>query len=221
VSVLISDKDKEYLKEEFKKSLKGEVTLAVFTQEMECQFCKENRELAEDIAETSDKIKVMVYDFVKDTEKVKELVIDKVPAIAVLGNKDYGIRFYGIPHGYELKPLIEDIINVSRGATNLSEETKEKLRKVNKPVHIQVFVTLTCPYCSIATSLAHKFAFENDYIKSDIVEISEFPHLAQKYSVMGVPKIVINETIEFLGVLPEDHFVEHVLLAMKQSPIYV
>jgi glutaredoxin-like protein len=129
--------------------------------------------------------------------------------------------FMGLPYGYEFKPLIEDIINVSKGETNLSEETKEKLRKVNRPIHIQVFVSLTCPYCPIATSLAHKFAFENDYIKSDMVEISEFPHLAQKYSVMGVPKIVINETIEFLGVLPEDHFVEHVLLAMKQSPIYV
>lgn len=218
---MISDKDKEYLKGEFKKSLKEEVTLAVFTQEIECQFCKENRELAEDIAETSDKVKVKVYDFLKDAEKVRELGIDKVPAIAVLGEKDYGIRFYGIPYGYELKSLVEDIINVSRGATNLSEETKEKLRKVNKPVHIQVFVSLTCPYCPIATSLAHKFAFENDYIKSDMVEIGEFPHLAQKYSIMGVPKIVINETVEFVGVLPEDHFVEHVLLAMKQSPIYV
>ena len=218
---MISDKDKEYLKEEFKKNLKGGVTLAVFTQEIECQFCRENRELAEGIAETSDKIKVKLYDFVKDTEKVKELGIDKVPAIAVLGKKDYGIRFYGVPYAYELKSLIEDIINVSREATNLSEETKEKLRKVNKPIHIQVFVTLTCPYCPIATGLAHKFAFESDYIKSDMVEISEFPQLAQKYSIVGVPKIVINETIEFVGVLPEDQFVEHVLLAMKQSPIYV
>jgi hypothetical protein len=95
VHVLISDKDKEYLREEFRKSLRGEVTLAVFTQETECQFCRENRELAEEIAETSDKIKVEVYDFVKDAEKARKMGIDKVPALAVLGEKDYGIRFYG------------------------------------------------------------------------------------------------------------------------------
>jgi glutaredoxin-like protein len=130
-----------------------------------------------------------------------------------VSEKDYGIRFYGIPYGYELQTLLEGVINVSKGRTDVSEETKKKLGEIKTPVHIQVFVTLTCPYCSIAASIAYKFAMENDLIKADVIEASEFPHLALKYGVMGVPKTVINEKTEFVGVLPEDLFLEHVLLA--------
>jgi glutaredoxin-like protein len=138
-----------------------------------------------------------------------------VPAIAVLGKKDYGIRFYGLAYGYEFRPFTESIINISRGATNLSEETKKKLASIEKPVHIQVFVSLTCPHCPLVTSLAHQFALESDFIRADVVDIAEFPHLAQKYSVMGVPKTVINEKTEFVGAVPEDLFVQQVILAQS------
>lgn len=218
---MIPEKYKQHIKEELEKNLQGSVRLVVFTQKVECQFCKQTRELAEEVATLSDKIKIEVYDFAKDDEKAKEYRIDKVPAIAVVGNKDYGIRIYGIPHGYEFSAFIEAIVNVSKGATNLSEETKRKLKSIDKPVHIQVFVTLTCPYCPLVTSLAHKFAIENDLIRADMIEAAEFPHLAQKYSVMGVPKIVINEQIEFVGVLPEENFLQQVLLVQRPSGMYV
>jgi glutaredoxin-like protein len=162
-----------------------------------------------------------VYDFVKDEAKVKEYSVDKVPAIAVVGSKDYGIRYYGIPYGYEFSGFIETILNVSKGATNLSEDTKGKLRTLDKPAHIQVFVTLTCPYCSIAGGLAHKFAVESSMVRSDVVDVGEFPHLAQKYSIMGVPKIVINERTELVGAVPEAQFVAHVLQATKPPSIYM
>jgi glutaredoxin-like protein len=212
---LISEEHKQRLKEEFEKNLKGDVRIVVFTQEAECPFCKEARELAEEVGALSDKIKVEVYDFVKDSEKAKEYQIDKVPAIAVLGKKDYGIRFYGLAYGYEFRSFTESIINVSRGATNLSEETKKKLASIEKPVRIQVFVSLTCPHCPFVTSLAHQFAIESDLIRADVVDIAEFPHLAQKYSIMGVPKTVINEKTEFVGAVPEDLFVQQVIFAQS------
>jgi len=218
---MIPEEHKQHVKEELDKNLHDSVRLIVFTQETECQFCKQTRELAEEVATLSDRIKAEVYDFVKDNEKAKEHRIDKVPAIAIVGNKDYGIRIYGIPYGYEFNPFIEAIINVSKGATDLSEETKQKLKTLEKPVHIQVFVTLTCPYCAIVSGLAHKFAIENDLIRADIIEVGEFPHIAQKYSIMGVPKVVINEQIEFLGVLPEENFVQQILLAQRPSNMYI
>jgi len=218
---LIPEEHKQHLKEEFEKNLKNEVRILVFTQEIECPFCKEARELAEEVGALSNKIKVEAYDFVKDSEKAKEHQIDKVPAIAVLGKKDYGIRFYGLPYGYEFRPFTESIINISRGTTNLSEETKKKLASIEKPVHIQVFVSLTCPHCPLVTSLAHQFAMESDLVRADIVDASEFPHLAQKYSVMGVPKTVINEKMEFVGAVPEEIFVQQVVLAQKPPNMYV
>jgi len=218
---LIPEEQKQRLKEEFERSLKDDVRIVIFTQEVECPFCKQARELVEEVASISNKIKVEVYDFVKDSGKAKEYQVDKVPAIVVLGKKDYGIRFYGLPYGYEFKPFTESIINVSKGTTNLSEETKKKLASIENPVHIQVLVSLTCPHCPIVTSLAHQFAMESDLVKADIIDVGEFPHLGHKYSVMGVPKTVINEKTEFVGAISEELFVQQVILAQRPTSMYV
>lgn len=208
------------MKKEFEAKLKDEVRLVMFTQETECTHCKESRELVQEIAEFSNKIKAKIHDFVKDNEKAKEYKIDKVPAIAIIGKKDFGIRYYGVPLGYEFKAFTENIINISNGAINLTEETKSKLESISKPVHIQVFVTLTCPYCRTAASLAYKFALENDLVRADVIDVSEFPHLGQKYSVMGVPKTVINEQTEIVGAVPEAQFVALVLKAQKPPSVH-
>jgi glutaredoxin-like protein len=210
---LIPEEHKEHLRNELNEKLEKSVRIIMFTQEIECQFCAQTRQLISELAVLNDKIKTEIYDFVADAEKVKEYSVDKVPAIVIIGEKDYGVKFYGLPFGYELQTLLESVINVSRGKTDISEETKNRLKEIKTPVHIQVFVTLTCPYCAIAASIAHKFAIESDLIKADVIDASEFPHLGIKYSIMGVPKTVINERIEFIGVLPEDLFLEHILLA--------
>ena len=63
-------------------------------------------------------------------------------------------------------------------------------------------VTLTCPYCPNMVHVAQQFAFVNSNIRADMVEASEFPQLAQKYKVTGVPKTIVNETYSFEGALP-------------------
>ena len=210
---LIPDERKEHLKSELNKNMEKPVKIIMFTQELECKFCAETRQLIQELATLNEKIQIEIYDFVADSEKAKEYGVDKVPAIAIISEKDYGVRFYGLPYGYEFTTLIEAVGNVSRGKTDISDKTREMLREVKTPVHIQVFITLTCPHCPIVASIAHKFAIENDLIKADVIEASEFPHLSLKYGIMGVPKTVINEKIDFIGALPEDLFLEHVLLA--------
>ncbi len=211
MSLLPEDK-KELLRNDFNKELVDPVKLVMFTQEVECQYCSQTRKLAEEMGTISDKVTTEVYDFMADAAKVKEYGIERVPAIAVVGKKDYGVRIYGIPYGYELQTLIEAIINVSKGKTDLSERTKTVLKDVKTPVNIKVFVTLTCPHCPAAAAIAHKLAIECDLVKADVIESGEFPDLAQKYNVIGVPKIVINEKVEFMGAFSEDLFAEHVLL---------
>jgi glutaredoxin-like protein len=187
----------------------------VFTQETECTFCKETRELIQEISELADKIEVTVYDLVKDKDQAALYKIDKVPALVILGEKDYGIRYYGLPFGYEFQTLFEDLVAVSNRNSGLSETTKALLKTVDKHVHIQVLVTLTCPYCPIIASIAHKFAMENDLITADVIDVNEFLQIGIKYNVMGVPKTVINEKVEFLSVVPEEVFVGHVLEALR------
>ena len=182
---LLPDDKKEQLKTEFQQQLVDPVKLIMFTQEMECRFCSDTRILTNEIAELSNMISAETYDFVKDSDKAKDLGIDKIPAIAVLGKKDYGVRIFGIPYGYELQTLVDAIINVSKGKTDLTDKTKEILKDIQSPVHIQVFVTLTCPHCPVAASIAHKLAVESDMVRADVIDGTEFPALSQKYGVMG------------------------------------
>lgn len=209
------------LKTDLSQKLVTPVTLAVFTQELECDYCREARELAQDLASLTDKIKVEVYDQVKDKQKASELGVDKVPAIVIVGAKGGKITFYGIPAGYEFSTLLKDLVQVSRGETELSPETRKALSALKRPVHIQVFATPTCPYCPGAVSLAHQFAMENPNIRADMIEINEFPQLAIKYNVMGVPKTVINETVEMLGFQPEEQLLHLIATATRPpSPTY-
>lgn len=97
---------------------------------------------------------------------------------------------------------------------NLSQKTKDALKAIDKDIHIQVFVTPTCPYCPLAVRLGHQFALESSHIKADKVESSEFPHLTQKYNVFGVPKTVINDAFSVEGAVPEEIFLENVLKAL-------
>jgi glutaredoxin-like protein len=213
---LIPDDKKEVLRNDLKERMVDPVKIVMFTQEVECRFCSDTRQLVQEIATLNDKINVEVYDFMVDAAKAQELKIEKIPALAIIGKKDYGVRIYGIPYGYELQTLIAAIVGVSTGKTDLSDKTKAILADVKAPVHIQVFVTLTCPHCPVAASIAHKLAIESEMITADVIDSSEFATLAQKYSVIGVPKIVINEKVDFVGAFSEDLFAEHVVLGTFQ-----
>ena len=203
---LLKEEDRQHLIEEFE-ALKNPVKLLMFTQELECEYCRETRMIAEEVAELSDSISLEVYNFVTDEEVAEQYGIDKIPAIAVLRDDDkpvdYGIRYYGIPSGYEFSSIIEDVMMVSQGESGLSEATKTQVAELTEPLHLQVFVTPTCPYCPRAVRLAHQLAMESDLIRADMVEAVEFPHLSVKYQVQGVPRTVINETVHVEGAVPE------------------
>ncbi len=125
--------------------MKSPVKLVVFTQENECMYCKETRTLIEELADTSPKLSVDVYDFVEHKDIAQQYKIDKIPATVVMGGEDYGIRFFGIPGGYEFASLLQDIKMISSGESGLSQESKDFLAKLNEELHLQVFVTPTCP----------------------------------------------------------------------------
>jgi glutaredoxin-like protein len=206
-------------------AMEGPVKIMMFTQgeggAIECSMCKETRQLVEDVASLSDKIEIQVYDLVKDAKVAAKYNIVKIPAVAVVsgGNqpKDHGIRLYGIPSGYEFSSLIEDILIVSRGQTDLSPQTLHELEKLETPVHIQVFVTPTCPYCPRAVILAHKLALASDKITADMIEATEFPYLANRYQVYGVPRTVINDVVHIEGAVPETALVTELMKVLDEN----
>lgn len=203
---LLDNDTRKQLTEMFE-SLQKPVKMVVFTQEMECQYCRETRQIAEELSSLSDKISLEVYDFVEDKALADQYGVDKIPATVILeggkDGKDFGIRYYGIPSGYEFSSLIHDVMMISEGDPQLSQEMTDWLADLKTPVHLQVFVTPTCPYCPQAVLLAHRLAMASDMVQADMVEATEFPHLSNKYQVMGVPRTVINETIFQEGAAPE------------------
>jgi len=222
---LLNQEIRDITRKKFEAGLVNKVTLLYFTQEprvlivpdsipgQECLTCRETRQLLEEVKSLSDKIELKVLDFVGDKDQAAAHGVDKIPATVVLGEKDHGIRFFGIPSGYEYTSLVEAIIDVSRGKTELGPKTRESLKSVVKDVRIQVFVTPTCPYCTVAVRLGHQMALESPHVTCEMVEATEFPHLAQKYAVFGVPRTVINETITMDGAVPEEVFLGNVLKA--------
>ncbi len=138
----IQDSDKPEIKRALSE-MKSEVTLSYFTQEMDCDYCKDNRELLEELCAIEDRIKLQVFDFKADQEMVSKYKIDKVPATVVENGVGVGIRFYGIPAGYEFSSFLHSIIMVSQGDSNLSPESRQLLKEIDVPVHLQVFVTPT------------------------------------------------------------------------------
>ncbi len=213
---LITEKNRELLLEEFR-DLTGHVQMVMFTQELECQYCSQTRQLLAELASLSDKLDLAVFDFVQDREEAARYGVDKIPATVLMGAGDVGIKYYGVPGGYELAALVATIKDLSSGSAGLGDELSEILRTLDKDVHIQVFVTPTCPYCPPAVRTAYRLAQENEHIRADAVEAVEFPHLANKYGVRGVPMVIINETISFVGAQSELFFVEKILSAVEQT----
>jgi glutaredoxin-like protein len=139
---LLRDEDVVQIRERFS-DLVSPVKVVHFTQELNLEYGREAKQLLEEVAVTSDKITLEVFNFLIDKEKVAEYGIDKVPATIVHSGKNYGIRFYGLPAGYEFANLLDAIIAVSAGESGLSEETAGKLKAITQPVHLEVFVTPT------------------------------------------------------------------------------
>lgn len=191
--------------------LKNPVRLLVFIQNLDCMYCQETQQLIEEIASLSDRISMEVYNRVTDREVAERYGIDKTPAVVIEGDRDYGIRYFGIPSGYEFGSLIEDIRMVGERDSGLSPSTRQRLARIQTPVHIQVFVTPTCPYCPRMVRLAHQVAMESPWIRADMVEAMEFPELADHYGVYGVPRTVINEVIHIEGAVPEGYFINELM----------
>lgn len=139
---LLTERDRKEIQAQLK-SLTGPVKLVNFTQELACQYCRETELLLREVKSLSDAIRLGVYNFQLDKETVAKYKVDKIPATVVEGARDYGIRFYGIPLGYEFASFLEAIKDVSRGSTDLKPETWAALAKIRQPVHLQVFVTPT------------------------------------------------------------------------------
>ncbi len=123
--------------------MKAPVRLVFFTQTIGCETCPPTRQILSDLVSLSDQLTLEELNLVLDAEQARAYGVDRAPAIAVVGTVDTGIRFIGMPTGYELVSLIDAIQLVSSGESGLSQESRALVAAVDAPLAIQVFVTPT------------------------------------------------------------------------------
>ena len=140
---ILNDRDREAVRAELQK-LGGPVKLVVFSQSLTAaELCQENEQLVREVAELSDQVSAELLNLAIDRERAEAYGVDQVPAIVVEGARDYGLRFFGVPSGYEFSNLIDAMIVASTGEPALSDETKSTLGTLASDVDIKVFSTPT------------------------------------------------------------------------------
>jgi glutaredoxin-like protein len=193
---------------EFLNNMKDEVTFIFFASEKNCETCEQTKMLLSEISELTDKITFVEKSLENDKADAEKYDITLAPSFVILDHegKYKGVKFNGIPAGHEINSFLSAVIDMSGVEFGFEPEIIERIKKIDKPVNIKVFVTLSCPHCPGAVSNAHRLAMLNDNIKSEMIEAQTFYDLSQKYKVSGVPKIVINEKHELMGNQPLEAF---------------
>ncbi len=198
------------------------VQVLFFGSKDSCDYCNEAKQLLEEVAALNDKLDLSVYDVQENADVAKQFNVTNAPGIVIAAKdneevKNLGIQFSGIPSGHEFSTLINDILIVSKRESGLDDKTREFLKGLTQPLHLQVFVTPTCPYCPRAVLLAHQMAMENpQMIIAEGVEATEFPDLANQFNVRGVPQTVINAGKGMVvGAVPEQNLVAEIIRALQ------
>lgn len=217
---LISDDDKVRLERDFA-AITRPVRVLFFTQPDGPDACAHTRDVLAQLPPLSTQITIEEIDRTAQPDVAARYGIDCAPAIALVWHdqdgveRDSHIRFLGTPWGYEFLSLVRAIVLVGGGPSALSVDSRARLARIDTPMSMHVFSTPTCPQCPRAVTLAHEIAFANGNVTAYGVDATEFPDLVRRYHVTGVPKTVINDRVEILGAVPEDHFVDQALAGFE------
>lgn len=176
------------------------------------------KQVLDEIVGLNDHLTLEEVNFVLEQERARQYGVEQIPTIVLLkGEQDTRIRFLGAPAGYEFMSLIEAVILAGTSDSGLTPDSRTLVAQhVTTPLDIKVFVTPTCPHCPRAATLAHRLAVESPLITASCVEATEFMDLSRRFRVTGVPKTIVNGSIEILGALPEDQFVRTVVGAPER-----
>ena len=229
---MIPAQEKARLKRDFRKRLQTGITLRLFTQRpspiavpgRDCRYCPQTLRLMEELAALSPKLQLETIDFHAQPQRAQHDRVSRIPAVVIdnapppsspdsARKPGPSLKFYGLPLGYQLPALIDAIKSLSRGATRLSPNTRRQLRRINRPVHLQVFVTPASELAAGMSLLAYAIAIENPRIAADIIESEEFPELARRYGVRQVPLTIINELSAIPGMVSEAELLAKTLQA--------
>lgn len=206
---IIDEKVKKILRDTFKE-LKEEVPIEVFTKKgLNDIFNDIAVDLVKAIAELTDKIKPHFYTIGDEFSGSRN--VHRSPTVLVAPDR-YAIRYTGAPVGEEGRSFIMVLLMASTGRTFISDDSRQRLKRLKEKREVKVFVSPTCPYCPQQVLYAASSAIERkDLVSVEIIEIYENRDLAEKYAAMSVPKTFVGETLIAPGLQPEEYFIESII----------
>ncbi len=171
-------------------------------------------------SELSKKVEAILKDIVSVSDKLslieKDLDCLGYPCIS-LGkeNKEVDIKYMGSLEGGEFNTFINTIKMVGNNQIDLEDRTLEFLNEIDKPIEIKVFITISCGWCAPALLKCNSFALANENITTIGIDCYAFPDIANKYNVVSVPKIVINDKEEIIGNVSENHILGGIFSVLR------
>lgn len=221
---MIPLKDQDLIRQKFAAELLGPVKIDYFTERdialtvpgrAPCAYCKPTREMLQELAALSDLISLRVHIFEEAAADRAKFGIERIPGIVLRGPSIDGpaFKFYGMPGGTEFPAFLEAIVDISRGEVLLSEQSFREFAKVHDEINVRVFVTPTCGYCPQMMRAAYQLSLANPKVRAEVIEVNEFPDLADRYQVRAVPLTVIADKVAIPGAMHPDALVEAVVKA--------
>ncbi len=146
----------------------------------------------EEIAKRTEKISVITAEDELESESVPD---SERPFVKVLREDASwsGLAFHGVPGGHEFTSFILGLYNVSGPGQTIDTDSQEKIRKLPHPLDMKILVSLTCTMCPELVTAAQKIAAENEFVTAEVYDILHFPAYKEKYNVMSVPCLVVND----------------------------
>lgn len=225
---MIPLKHQEAIKQKFALELVGPVKIDYFTERdlpitvpgrRPCAYCKPVREMLQELAALHDLISLRVHIFDEAQEERKRFGVERIPGIVMRGLDGAVFKYYGMPGGTEFTTFLESIVDISRGEVLLSQQSTKALAKLDADMTVRVFVTPTCPFCPQMARAAYQLALANPRVHAEVIEINEFPELAERYGVQAVPFTVIDDRVAIPGAVPEQALVEQVIKAAQGGAV--
>lgn len=222
----ISAQQRNQLRRTFRKDLKSQVKLRLFTRVSspiaipgrECPSCDQTQQLIEEVAGASPRIELEVHDFFADAATAQSMAVARIPAILVGDEDRPRMAFYGAPLGHQMAAIVETIRSISRGVSPLQNSTRRALKQVTRLVRLQVIVSPEEQTGAQAAYTAYAMTRENPNIIAEAIQIRDFPSLARSLGVNSIPLALVNDFYRVSGPVTEERMLEQVLLAGKFDP---
>ena len=113
--------------------------------------------------------------------------------VCLAGGEPTGLAFHGVPGGHEFTSFVLGLYNAAGPGQALDDETRQAIAALNKPVRIKVLVSLSCTMCPELVAAAQHVAALNPRVTAEVYDLAHFAQLKERYRVMSVPCLVIND----------------------------